>query len=69
MKPLQRIIHEATGLASVLPRSVINQLVEAIASKPMASLGTEISQRIPHHQYRENALGFIAFLAKSGTRC
>ncbi len=61
MKPLQRIIHEATGLASVLPRSVISQLVEAIASKSMASLGTEISQRIPHHQYRENALGFIAF--------
>jgi phosphatidylserine/phosphatidylglycerophosphate/cardiolipin synthase-like enzyme len=61
MKPLQRIIHEATSLASVLPRSVVDQLAEAITSKPMAGLGTEISQRIPHHQYRERALGFIGF--------
>jgi phosphatidylserine/phosphatidylglycerophosphate/cardiolipin synthase-like enzyme len=61
MTPLQRIIHEATNLAAVLPRSVVDHVAEATASKPAASLGTEISQRIPHHQYRERALGFIAF--------
>jgi phosphatidylserine/phosphatidylglycerophosphate/cardiolipin synthase-like enzyme len=61
MKPLQIIIHEATSLASVLPRSVVDQLAEAIESKPLASLGTEISQRIPHHQYREKTLSFISF--------
>ena len=61
MKPLQRIIYEATSLTAVLPRSVVDSLAEAIASKPVANLATEISQRIPHHQYREIALGFVAF--------
>jgi phosphatidylserine/phosphatidylglycerophosphate/cardiolipin synthase-like enzyme len=59
MKPMQRLIQEATSLAAVLPRSVVDQLAEAIISKPAASLSTEISQRIPHHQYREKALGFV----------
>ena len=61
MKALREIIHQATILAGQLPRMVVETLAEVISSKQPASLSTEISQRIPHHLYREHALAFVAF--------
>ncbi len=65
MKPLHVLIQQATILAGQLPRKVVESLAEAISSKPLASLPTEISQRIPHHQYRDKAIDFVAFWKNS----
>jgi len=61
MNSLRAVIQQATLLAGQLPAKIVESLAEAISTKSTSSLVNEISQRIPHHHYRDQAMMFVSF--------
>jgi|GEM_PF-4463252 len=68
MNALRAVIQQATLLAGQLPGKIVESLAEAISTKSMVSLANEISQRIPHHHYRDQAMVFVSFWRTAAAR-
>jgi len=61
MNALRAVIQRATLLAGQLPGKIVEPLAEAMSTKSTSRLVNEISQRIPHHHYRDQAMVFVSF--------
>ena len=59
MSSEQIIVESAYALASCLPSSTTEAIAAAIQTNSEASIRSEISKRVPHHQHRDMALAFV----------
>lgn len=56
---MRAIVEAAFALSCSLPSSTVEAVAEAILTTAEATLRSEISRRVPHHQHRDEALAFI----------
>ena len=59
MTPERAIVESAYALACSLPSATAEAVATAIQTCPDATLRTEITRRVPHHQHRDLALAFV----------
>lgn len=59
MTPEEVLIESALALASSLPSSTVDAVVDAFLTGAAASIRAEITKRVPHHEHRDLALAFL----------
>ena len=59
MTPEHLIAELSVGLAQSLPGNILEAVAQVIATAKSESLFSEISRRVPHHQYRDEAIVFV----------